>query len=182
MSFKEVAKERALTFIEPGPVTLMTTFDGAKNNVMILTWIIPVDFNQNFAISTGPWNYSFRTLLSTGECALCIPGPDMLGKAVRAGAVSGEDSDKFSSVGFTAVKAKTVAAPLIAECIACLECELSDYNEKTGITILHCKRVVVNTDIKDARICHAVGDGTFFADGEKFVLREKMKDKLPPNL
>lgn len=182
MSFKEVAKERALTFIEPGPVTLMTTFDGVKNNVMTLTWTMPVDFNQNFAISTGPRNYSFRTLLSTGECSLCIPGPDILRKAVLAGATSGEDTDKFTALGFTAVKAKTVAAPLIAECIACLECELSDYNERTGITVLHCKRVVVNTGKKDARICHAVGDGTFFADGEKFVLREEMKDKLPPDL
>lgn len=182
MSFAEVPAEKALTFIEPGPVTLLTTFDGVKNNVMTLTWTMPVDFEQNFAISTGPWNYSFRTLLATRECALCIPGPTILRKAVLAGTISGADADKFSSLGFTAVKAKTVAAPLIAECIACLECELSDYNERTGITILHCKRVVVNTDVKDMRICHAVGDGTFFADGERFVLREEMKDKLPPNL
>lgn len=182
MAFKELDIEKALTFMEPGPVTLMTTYDGIRNNVMTLTWTMPVDFEQNFAISTGEWNYSFRTLLSTRECVLCLPCPAILRKAVLAGTVSGENTDKFSMLGFTAVKAKTVNAPLIAECTACLECELVDYDERTGLTILHCKRVVANTDIKDTRLCHAVGDGTFFADGEKFNFREEMKEKLPPAL
>lgn len=182
MAFVDAEIERALTFIEPGPVTLVTTHDGGKNNVMTLTWIMPTDFDGHFAISTGPWNYSFRTLLSTGECTLCIPPPSLLRRAVLAGTVSGEDTDKFAEFGFTAIGAKTVSSPLIAECTACLECELTSYDEDTGITVLKCRRLAVNDEATDTRICHAVGDGTFFADGEKFDYREEMKDKLPPGL
>lgn len=34
---QEVAVEKALTFIEPGPVVLVTTADGAKQNVMTIS-------------------------------------------------------------------------------------------------------------------------------------------------
>lgn len=182
MSFVEVKKEKALTFIEPGPVVLVTTSDGSKNNLMPLTWSMPVNFSQDFAICTGPWNATFDTMMQTGECVLCLPSPDVLRRAVLAGAVSGKDTDKFSSLGFTAVKAKTVKAPLVKECFACLECEVADYIERYSIIILHCKRVVINDEATDTRICHAVGDGTFTADGENFSYREEMRDKLPPNL
>ena len=39
-----------------------------------------------------------------------------------------------------------------------------------------------NEDVEDRRLLHAVGDGTFFADGEKINLREDMRAKLPPLL
>ena len=32
---------------------------------------------------------------------------------------------------------------------------------------------------KERRIFHAVGNGTFFADGEKFDLRQEMATELP---
>ena len=181
MAFREIEPQKALTFIEPGPVVLVTTFDGKKHNVMTLTWTCPVNFDNDFILATGPWNHSFRALTETKECVVCIPPPSLLRGAVLAGTVSGKDADKFSSLGFTAVGAETVKACLIAECSACLECTVTDYLPEYSLLVIHCNRVVVNDDV-DARICHAVGDGTFFADGEKFVYRDEMKDKLPPGL
>ena len=49
---------KAFTLLEPGPVVLVTTYDGRKNNVMTITWTMVLDFAAGFAIATGPWNYS----------------------------------------------------------------------------------------------------------------------------
>lgn len=42
--------------------------------------------------------------------------------------------------------------------------------------------MVINEEVEDRRLLHAVGDGIFFADGEKFNLRQDMLEKLPPRL
>lgn len=179
---REVAVQKALTFIEPGPVVLVTTNDGTKNNAMTVSWTMALDFDQHIALTTGRWNYSYDALTTTGECCICIPPASMAKTVVDIGMVSGEGTDKFEKFGLTAVKGKFVKAPLIGDCIASLECKVIDIIEKYGIIVLKVLRVVVNEDIDDRRILHAVGDGTFFADGEKINLREKMKAKLPPGL
>jgi flavin reductase (DIM6/NTAB) family NADH-FMN oxidoreductase RutF len=40
--------------MEPGPVVLITTNDGQKNNMMTISWTMVVDFTPIFAITTGP--------------------------------------------------------------------------------------------------------------------------------
>jgi flavin reductase (DIM6/NTAB) family NADH-FMN oxidoreductase RutF len=45
---------KAFTLIEPGPVVLVTTFDGKKNNIMTISWTMVVDFSPHFAMTTGP--------------------------------------------------------------------------------------------------------------------------------
>ena len=80
---KELPLPKALTYIEPGPLTLVTTFDGQKPNVMTISWTAAIDFDQHILLTTGPWNHSFETLLKTKECVVCIPGPDMLKTAVK---------------------------------------------------------------------------------------------------
>ena len=179
---KEVAVEKALTFIEPGPVVLVTTADGDKKNVMTISWTMAIDFDQHVVLTTGSWNYSFDALMHTKECCICIPPASMAKTVVGIGMVSGKSTDKFEKFKLHAAKAKFVQAPLIEECIACLECRVVDYIEKYGFIVLKVLRVVVNEKAEDRRILHAVGDGTFFADGERINLREDMLAKLPPLL
>ena len=64
---------KAFTLLEPGPVVLVTTYDGRKNNVMTITWTMVLDFAAGFAIATGPWNYSYAALITTRQCVLAIP-------------------------------------------------------------------------------------------------------------
>lgn len=101
---------------------------------------------------------------------------------VDIGMVSGEDTDKFRKFGLTALPAATVSAPLVKECLACLECEVENIVEPYGFVVMRVRRVWVNEEIADRRILHAVGDGTFCADGERFDLRKRMEAKLPPGL
>ena len=180
--FKKVKLEKALTFLEPGPLLLVTTFDGKKNNVMTISWSMPLDFAGRFALCTGPWNYSFGALRQTKECVLCVPGPDLLKTAVQIGMVSGEDTDKFAKFHLTAQPAARVKAPLLGGCLACVECTAEKFLPSYGIFVLQAVQVWQDASCTDPRFVHAVGDGIFYADGEKFNFRRLMKEKLPPGL
>ena len=103
--YEEVPVARALTFIEPGPVVWVTTFDGRHNNVMTISWTMAIDFAHHIAITTGPWNHSFEALMKTRECVVCIPPAGMIETVVRVGDVSGADTDKFRDFGLTALPA-----------------------------------------------------------------------------
>lgn len=179
---KELPKEQALTFIEPGPVVLVTTFDGERNNVMTISWTMAIDFEQHIVLTTGAWNYSFRALMQTRECVVCIPPAPWMEKVVQIGMVSGEDEDKFSKFHLTALPAKHVKAPLLEGCIACLECKVVDYVERYGFVVLHVERVLTDETVPDRRMFHAVGDGTFIVDGEHKNFRTLMADKIPEGL
>ena len=180
--YKDAALERALIWIEPGPVVLVTTRDGLKNNVMTVSWTMAIDFNGHIALTTGPWNHSFAALLRTKQCVVCVPSASLAKTVVGIGTVSGAQVDKFKHFGLTAIQAKYVCAPLIDGMLACLECCLEDFIEPYGFAILKVLRVVENDLPKDARVLHARGDGTFCADGERFDFRDLMAQKLPPGL
>src|SRR5512146_660340 len=87
---------KAFTLMESGPVVLVTTNDGKKSNVMTISWTMVVDFTPIFAITTGPWNYSFAALRKTKECVISVPTVDMLDVLVGIGTCSGADTDKFA--------------------------------------------------------------------------------------
>jgi flavin reductase (DIM6/NTAB) family NADH-FMN oxidoreductase RutF len=55
---RQLKLSKAFTLMEPGPVVLVTTYDGSKNNVMTISWTMVLDFTPVFALTTGEWNYS----------------------------------------------------------------------------------------------------------------------------
>ena len=179
MAFAELPIEKAFTLIEPGPVILVTTRHNGRNNIMTITWHMVTDFSPQIALTTGPWNFSYTALTSTRECVLAIPAVDLAEKAVSIGDCSGADVDKFDKFGLTPVPAAIVKAPLIAECLACLECRVTDYWEEKSIFILQGIRAWIDNGRAERRTFHANGDGTFVVDGATLYLRELMADKLP---
>jgi len=179
---KRLKISRAFTLIEPGPVLLLTTHDGRKNNIMTITWTMVMDFSPRFAITTGPWNHSYTALLETRECVLSIPTVDMIDKVVGIGTCSGADTDKFAAFGLTPVKAKEVAAPLIRECVANIECRLVDTISQHSILVFDGVAAYCDEARKEKRTLHAVGDGTFIVDGRRIDRREMMRSKLPGGL
>jgi flavin reductase (DIM6/NTAB) family NADH-FMN oxidoreductase RutF len=173
---------RAFTLIEPGPVVLVTTRDGGKNNIMTLSWTMVVDFVPHFAIVTGAWNHSFAALRKTRECVIAIPTIDMLDQVVGIGTCSGSETDKFARFGLTPEPAKIVRAPLIAECLANIECQVIDMVGKHNIIVLEGVAAYRNPAREEKRTIHAVGDGTFIVDGEQFDRKRAMASKLPDGL
>ena len=168
--------------MESGPVVLVTTNDGKKNNIMTISWTMVVDFTPMFAITTGPWNYSFAALRKTKQCVISIPTVDLLDKVVGVGTCSGADTDKFEKFMLTPVKAKHVKAPLIKECLANIECSVVDIVKKHNIVVLQGVEAYVDNSRKEKRTVHAVGDGTFIVDGRKLNRRKMMLSKLPDGL
>ena len=173
---------RAFTLIEPGPVVLVTTHDGRKNNVMTISWTTVVDFTPLFAMTTGPWNHSFAALRRNRECVIAVPTVDMLDAVVGIGTCSGADTDKFTRFGLAAVRGKFVQAPLIKQCLANIECRVTDIVSKHNIVVLEGLAAYMDAARKERRTIHAVGDGTFIVDGRRLDRRRMMASKIPEGI
>lgn len=180
MQMLELSK--AFTLIEPGPVVLVTTHDGHTPNIMTISWTMVIDFTPVFAMTTGAWNHSFTALSTQRECVIAIPTVDLLDTVVGIGTCSGRDTNKFSKFGLTAVPGKSVKAPLIRECLANIECRVTDIIDRHDIVVLEAIAAHIDLQRKERRTVHAVGDGTFIVDGRKLDRRTMMASKLPPGV
>lgn len=170
---------KVFTLMESGPVVLVTTHDGQKDNIMTISWTMVLDFTPVFAITTGEWNHSFAALRKNKECVIAIPTVDMLDTAVGIGTCSGADTDKFAKFKLTPVPGKVVRPPLIKECLANIECKVIDIIKKHNIVVLEAVAAYMDTTRKEKRMVHAVGYGTFIVDGLKINRRKMMSSKLP---
>jgi flavin reductase (DIM6/NTAB) family NADH-FMN oxidoreductase RutF len=179
---KKMQISKAFTLMESGPVVFVTTSDGKKNNIMTISWTMVMDFTPIFAITTGPWNYSFAALRNSKECVISIPTADMLDKIVGVGTCSGANTDKFEKFKLTPVKGKHVRAPLIKECLANIECKVIDIVKKHNIVVLEGVAAYLDNSRKEKRTVHAVGDGTFIVDGRKLNRKKMMRAKIPAGL
>ncbi len=127
---RQLKLSKAFTLIEPGPVVLVTTRDGDKDNIMTISWTMVVDFKPVFAITTGAWNHSYAALRKNRECVIAIPTVDLLDKVVGIGTCSGADTDKFTKFGLTPVPSILVRPPVIREHLANNECRGIDHYER----------------------------------------------------
>lgn len=173
---------KAFTLMEAGPVVLVTTHDGQKANIMTISWTMVLDFTPVFAITTGEWNHSFLALRKSGECVIAIPTVEMIDTVVGIGTCSGADTDKFARFGLTPVPARHVRPPLIRECLANIECKVTDIVKKHNIVVLEAVAAYIDTTRKERRTLHAVGDGTFIVDGQKLDRRQMMASRLPSGI
>lgn len=173
---------KAFTLIESGPVVLVTTHDRQKDNVMTISWTMVMDFTPVFAITTGEWNHSFAALRKNRECVIAIPSVDLLDKVVGIGTCSGADTDKFARFSLTPLPGRLVRPPLIQECLANIECKVIDIVQKHNIVVLEGVAAYVDSERKEQRTVHAVGDGTFIVDGCRIDRKKMMASKLPPDV
>ncbi len=176
---RKLKLSKAFTLMESGPVVLVTTHDGKKNNIMTISWTMVLDFTPVFAITTGEWNHSFAALRKNRECVIAIPTVDMLDQVVGIGTCSGADTDKFARFKLTPVQGKIIEAPLIKECLANIECKVVDIVGKHNIVVLEGVAAYVDPARKEKRTVHAVGDGTFIVDGRKMDRRKMMATRIP---
>jgi flavin reductase (DIM6/NTAB) family NADH-FMN oxidoreductase RutF len=179
---KKLRIGRAFTLLESGPVVFVTTSDGKKDNVMTISWTMVVDFIPVFAITTGPWNFSYAALRKSRECVIAIPAADQIDQVVGVGTCSGADTDKFEKFGLTRAKGRHVRAPLIMECLANIECRVVDLVSKHDIVVLEGLAAYFDDSRREQRSLHAVGDGTFIVDGRRIDRRKMMRSKLPAGI
>jgi flavin reductase (DIM6/NTAB) family NADH-FMN oxidoreductase RutF len=96
---------------------------------------------------------------------------------VACGNSSGRKLDKFAAFGLTPAPASRVAAPLIEECYAALECRLVDAKlvPKYCFFILEVLKAWIDRSRKQPRTMHHLGRGAFMVAGRTIKLPSKMK-------
>lgn len=174
---KKYPLAKVFQLIEPGPVVLITTLNKKKPNVMTLSWHMAMEFEPPLiACVLSAANYSFEALSKTKECVLAIPTIEMIKTVVDIGNCSGENTDKFKTFGLTPRPAKQVKAPLIAECLANLECRVvnNSWSEKYNLFVLKVVRAWIDPEHREKRTFHANGDGIFVLDGRTVNLKKRM--------
>lgn len=175
---KSFPLSRVYRLLEPGPVVMVTTAHQGGANIMTLSWHTMMDFEPPIVgcvISNR--NFSFGVLKTTKECAINIPTVELAAKAVRCGNTSGRRVNKFKAFGLTPTPAARVAAPLIAECYANLECRVLDTGlvAKYNFFILEVLKAWIDPVKKHPRTIHHLGRGAFMVAGRTIKLSSRMK-------
>ncbi|PTM42395.1 flavin reductase family protein [Bosea sp. 124] len=163
--------------LEPGPVVLLTTALKGCVNVMTLSWHMMVEFTPPLvACVVSSADHSFAALRATRECVIAIPALDLAPKVVAIGNCSGRDVDKFAEFALTPVPAGEVAAPLIAECFANLECRVVDTRlvNRYNLFVLEVVKAWTDPAREEPRTIHHRGYGRFVVDGETITLESRM--------
>lgn len=163
--------------LEPGPVVLLTTAHKGRMNVMTMSWHMMVDFEPPLiACIVSGRDHSFVALRATRECVIAIPSVELAEKVVAIGNCSGRDVDKFAAFHLTAKGAEHVAAPLVAECFANIECRVRDTRlvNRYGLFVMEGVRAWIDAAQKNPRTTHHKGFGEFVVDGETIQLQSCM--------
>lgn len=164
--------------LEPGPVVLLTTASKGRANVMTLSWHCMMEFEPpRVGCVVSDRDHSFSALKATRECVIAIPTVELADQVVGCGNTSGRRIDKFATFGLTPVAAANVAAPLIAECYANLECRVTDTRlvNRYGFFVLEVVKAWIDPGRKDPRTLHHRGRGAFMVAGETLRLPSRMK-------
>ena len=169
-------------FIEPGPIVLVSSAWKGKMNIMTMGWHCMMEFTPSlFGSIISNANESFEMIRRSRECVINLPTFDMIDQVIGIGNCSGKDVQKFEKFGLTAVKGKSVKAPLIKECYANFECRLinSRLVNKYNFFIFQVMKAHVAIAPKYPRTVHYRGDGIFMVSGKEVSYRRRFK---PENL
>jgi flavin reductase (DIM6/NTAB) family NADH-FMN oxidoreductase RutF len=178
MSKRKLPLSRVYRLLEPGPVVLVTTALKGRANIMAMSWHTMMEFEPPIVgCVISDRNHSFGTLKTTRECVINIPTVELAAKVVGCGNTSGQRVDKFRMFHLTPEPASLVAAPLIGECYANLECKVVDTRmvAKYSFFILEVFKAWIDPLRKAPRTIHHRGWGMFMVAGRTITLPSKMK-------
>lgn len=110
-----------------GPVVFITSADKGKANIMPISWLMPVDFEPpKLALIIGDQSHTFKLVRKSKELVINIPSKKMIKKVIGCGNCSGSRVDKFKRFDLTPLPSEKIRTPGIAECVANIECKISD--------------------------------------------------------
>lgn len=179
---KNLPVDEVRRFMEPGPVVLLSSASAKQRNIMTLGWHMVMGFEPSL-IGCFIWdqNHSHSLVRKSRECVINIPGADMIDAVIGIGNQHGPEPDKFDAFGLTAVPAGEVAAPLIGECFANLECRLADSSliRRYSLFVFEVVRAHVATSPRYPETLHYRGDGVFMVSGRNVNRRRSF---APQNL
>ncbi len=178
MKKRSLPLSRVYGLLEPGPVLLLSTAHRGRANVMTMSWHNMLEFEPPLVgCVVSDRNHSHGLLKASRECVLNIPTRALARQVVTCGNTSGAKADKFAACDLTPLPARRVAAPLIAECHASLECRVVDTRmvRKYCYFVLEVVQAWVDAGVKNPRTLHHRGWGAFMVAGETIKLPSRMR-------
>ena len=110
-----------------GPVALVTTHDRGADNVLPVAWHAPLSARPPLVgVALEQSRRSLDLIRASEQFALNIPARPLLHLVQYLGSYSGEEIDKFEAAQLETFRAAHVDAPLLAGCVAWVECELRE--------------------------------------------------------
>ncbi|TAK80478.1 MAG: flavin reductase family protein [Aquabacterium sp.] len=176
---------KSYRLINHGPTVLVSSAHGGKRNVMAAAWSMPLDFappKVSVVIDKHTWT---RELVeASGSFALNVPCRAFARQTLAVGQSSGREQggDKFAAMGLETFDASEIEAPLLAGCVAWLECRvIPEPHNQQAYDLFIGEVVAAHADARvfaqgrwradvpqELRSIHYVAGGAFFATGEGF--------------
>ena len=122
-----VTLEHANRLINHGPTVLVSSAHGGRRNVMAAAWSMPVEFTPpRVAVVIDKSTFSRELVLASGTFALNLPCRAIADLTYTVGSVSGreEGADKFERYAIDSFDGPVLGLPLVAWCVAWLECRV----------------------------------------------------------
>ena len=105
-------------------VSIITAKLGDKENAMPATWVIPVSFSPKLvAVNIAPERFTHDMIKESKKFGVCLLAEDQVDLSRKLGSCSGLDTDKLTNLGkFYG----DLGVPLLEDCVACMECSVTD--------------------------------------------------------
>ena len=164
--------------LAPGPVVLLTTVFADRTNIVTLAWHTMMKFDPLIVgCIVSENNYTFNFLKTAKECVINIPTLNLAEKVIGCGNTSGRNIDKFKAFQLTPGTASMVAAPLIEECYANLECKVIDMKmvSQYNFFILEVVNAWIDPAEKQPQTIHYLGNEVFMVAGKIIQLPSNIK-------
>ncbi|MDP8252824.1 MAG: flavin reductase family protein [Candidatus Kaelpia aquatica] len=127
---REIPLDYARRLLNHGCVILVTSHFRNINNIVTLSWQMPLSSKPRlFALSISRKHFSNKLIRKSRELTINIPGRNLIREVHFCGSCSGKRVNKFDKARLHPVAANFIAAPLIEECFANIECKVRNmYN------------------------------------------------------
>jgi flavin reductase (DIM6/NTAB) family NADH-FMN oxidoreductase RutF len=94
---------------------------------MTAAWLLPLSLDPvRVGVAVHPTRLTHEFISKSEWFAINIPNVDLITPVHTCGMRSGRDGDKFAATGLTPAEAQEIEAPLIAECVAHIECGVAE--------------------------------------------------------
>jgi flavin reductase (DIM6/NTAB) family NADH-FMN oxidoreductase RutF len=186
-----VPLNKAYRLLNHGPTVLVTSAHGEHCNIMAAAWNMPLDFDPpKVAIVIDKNTYTRELMEAAGNFAINVPCRAQAEMVVRVGNCSGREllgkspDNKLAAFDIPTFPASEISAPLVAGCVAWLECRIIREPHIQNTYDLFLAEVVaaqadarVFTDGRwhfeghdELRTIHHVAGGAFMAIGDAFKI------------
>jgi len=123
----KTAEYMRVAYLAPREVVLITARLDNKDNMLPVDWHMPLSFFPKlYSISLESKNYSSSVIeRSKSFCVNFMPA-EFEEKILQAGRISGTQTDKFELTGLKKTEAEKINAPVLADALGWIECELTE--------------------------------------------------------